>query len=122
MTVSNSLNSQTTTIKNGQFTIPLSTGVGTSPTSSKPLTVRCRKSGSRCSANVSIAGGASNRPVTSRLPSHRMRLISIAAQPRQSRGAYAISRSRFTGSEYRFVLNAVQANPRGAHLTLTFAN
>jgi hypothetical protein len=50
-----------------------------------------------------------------------MRLVSTVAHPSDSQGAYDISHARYTGSGYRFVLSAVQANPPGAHLTLTFA-
>jgi hypothetical protein len=115
------LDGHSTKINPGPFTIPLTTGVSAPPASSTPLTVACRRSGSRCTANVSIAGGASNRPVTVDLPSPGMRLVSTVAHPSDSQGAYDISHARYTGSGYRFVLSAVQANPPGSHLTLTFA-
>ena len=50
-----------------------------------------------------------------------MRLTSVAAHPSNSRGACNISDPHYTDSDYRFVLNAVKGNPRGSHLTLTFA-
>jgi hypothetical protein len=84
--------------------------------------VACRGSERVCSASVSIAGGASNRLVMIELPGTSWRSPSVSVSPASSRGAYSISSARFTlgGSEYRLVLNAVRANPRGSHLTLTF--
>jgi hypothetical protein len=94
------------------------------PGSARPNTakVACRGSERVCSASVSIAGGASNRLVMIELPGTSWRSPSVSVSPASSRGAYSITSGRFTlgGSEYRLILNAVRANPRGSHLTLTF--
>ena len=89
---------------------------------SKTATVVCRGSERSCSASVSLAGGASNKLVRIELPGTSWRSPSVRVTPPSSRGAYSITRARFAsgGSEYRFVLNAVRANPRGSHLTFAF--
>jgi hypothetical protein len=89
---------------------------------SRTTTVRCRGTERSCSASVSLAGGASNRLVTIELPGTSWRSPTIRVTPASSRDAYSITRGRFAlgGSVYRFTLNAVRANPRGSHLTLTF--
>ncbi len=82
----------------------------------------CRGSERLCTATVSLTGGASNQLVRIELPGTSWRAPSVSVTPKSSRGAYSITHKRFAlgGSEYRFTLNAVQSNPRGAHLTLTF--
>lgn len=84
--------------------------------------VTCRGTQRLCKAVVSIAGGASDRRLVIKLPGTNWRQPTVTVTPASSRGAYLISQRRFAlgGSEYRFTLNAVKANPRGAHLTLTF--
>jgi len=88
----------------------------------KARTVGCRGTERLCTATVSLSGGASNQLVRVELPGTSWRAPSVSVTPKSSRGAYSISHKRFAlgGSEYRFTLNAVQSNPRGAHLTLTF--
>jgi hypothetical protein len=88
----------------------------------KAQAVTCRGSEQTCQASVSLAGGASNKPVKVELPGTSWRRPSVRVTPASSRGAYSISRARFAlgGSEYLFTLNAVKANPRGSRLTLTF--
>jgi hypothetical protein len=95
---------------------------GSATGASKTTTVKCRGSERVCSANVSLAGGASNRLVRIELPGTSWRSPSVRVTPTSLRGAYSISRARFAlgGSEYRFTLNAVRSNPRGSRLTLTF--
>ena len=88
----------------------------------KSTAVTCRGSERKCTATVSLAGGASNKLVKIALPGTSWRRPTIRVTPSSSRGAYSISHAAFAlgGSEYRFTLNAVKANPRGSHLTLTF--
>jgi hypothetical protein len=95
---------------------------GSADAASKTVTVTCRGSERVCNASVSLAGGAGNKLVKVELPGTSWRRPSVRVTPPSSRGAYSISRGRFAlgGSEYRFTLNAVKANPRGSHLTLTF--
>jgi hypothetical protein len=86
-------------------------------------TVRCVGTADFCGATVSIAGGASNRVVTINLTDTDFRRVGVRVIPATSRGAFSISRASFRlgGSQYRFTLNAVRANPRGARIILLFA-
>jgi hypothetical protein len=85
--------------------------------------VRCTGTADFCGAKVSIAGGASNRVVTIGLSDTNLKLVSVSAIPGTSRGAFGISKAsyRLGGSQYRFTLNAVRGNPRGARIILQFA-
>jgi len=85
--------------------------------------VRCVGTADFCGATVSIAGGASNRVVTINLIDTNFKRVAVRVIPSTSRGAYSISKASFQlgGSQYRFTLNAVRANPRGARLILLFA-
>jgi hypothetical protein len=95
---------------------------GGADAASKAQVITCRGSEQVCKASVSLAGGASNKLIKVALPGTSWRRPSVGVTPASSRGAYSISRAQFFlgGSEYRFTLNAVRANPRGSHLTLTF--
>lgn len=95
---------------------------GSADAATRAQVVTCRGTERVCNASVSLAGGASNKAVKVELPGTSWRRPSVRVSPRSSRSAYSISRGRFAlgGSEYRFTLNAVRANPRGARLTLTF--
>ncbi len=86
-------------------------------------TVRCLGNADFCGATVSIAGGASNRVITIMLTDTNFRRIGVRVIPSVSRGAFSITRASFLlgGSEYRFTLNAVRANPRRARIILMFA-
>lgn len=86
-------------------------------------TVRCIGNGDFCGATVSIAGGASNRVVTILLTDTNFKRVGVRVIPAASKGAFSISRASFRlgGSEYRFTLNAVRANPRNARILLLFA-
>jgi len=88
----------------------------------KARVVSCRGTEQLCKASVSLSGGASNQLVRIELPGTSWRAPSVSVAPKSSQGAYSITKKRFAlgGSEYRFTLNAVRSNPRGAHLTLTF--
>jgi hypothetical protein len=106
----------------GAVAPPVLAGPQRKADSSATVKITCRGTVRVCKAVVSIAGGASNRRVVIELPGTSWKPPKITVVPRSSRGAYLISNRRFAlgGSEYRFTLNAVRANPRGAHLTLTF--
>jgi hypothetical protein len=95
---------------------------GSAVAASRTTTVRCRGTERVCSAVVSLAGGASNKPVRIELPGTRWRTPRVEVTPASSRGAYSITGARFAtgGSEYRFTLNAVRGNPRGSRLTFIF--
>jgi hypothetical protein len=85
--------------------------------------VKCVGTADFCGATVSIAGGASDRHVTVRLTDTDLRLVAVRAIPASSRGAFSITHPsyRLGGSEARFTLNAVKANPPRARIILLFA-
>jgi hypothetical protein len=86
-------------------------------------TVKCVGTADFCGATVSIAGGASDRVVTVNLTDTDFKLVGVRVIPATSRGAFSISKASFRlgGSQYRFTLNAVRSNPRGARIILLFA-
>jgi hypothetical protein len=86
-------------------------------------TVRCVGTGDFCGAAVSLVGGASNRVVTVNLTDTDLKLARVSVIPAASRRAFSISKAsyRLGGSQYRFTLNAVRANRRGARIILIFA-
>jgi hypothetical protein len=86
-------------------------------------TVRCVGTADFCGAAVSIAGGASNRVVNVNLTGTNLKLAKVTVVPSASKRAFSISKAsyRLGGSQYRFTLNAVRANPRGARIILIFA-
>jgi len=86
-------------------------------------TVRCVGTADFCGTSVSIVGGASNRVVTVNLTGTNLKLAKVTVVPPASRRAFSISKAsyRLGGSQYRFTLNAVRANPRGARIVLIFA-
>ncbi len=123
VTVNDQLTNKTYKLTNGGFTIPTATGQGAEPPAGGSRTVRCRGTARSCAAQVSIAGGATNRKLVIKLTDTNLRLRSVRAVPGRSRGAYLLSGGHFAlgGSEYVVTLNAVRSNPKGAHLVLTFA-
>ena len=85
--------------------------------------VRCIGNANFCGATVSIAGGASNRVVKIKLTDTDFKLVAVRVVPKTSKGAFSISKASFRhgGSQYRFTLSAVAANPPGAKIILLFA-
>ena len=77
-----------------------------------------------CEVTFSMAGGASDKQVTVRLPGTNLRLVSVNATPGFVHGAYILSRRRFSegGSVFTATLDAVQGMPRNARLTLEFGH
>ena len=86
-------------------------------------TVKCIGTADFCGATVSLAGGASNKVITVNLTDTNFSRVGVWVIPNTSKGAYSISKASFRlgGSQYRFTLNAVQSNPRGARIILLFA-
>ena len=86
-------------------------------------TIRCVGNADYCAATVSIAHGARNRVVTVSLTDTDLKRVKVTVRPPASKGAFNISKAsyRLGGSQYRFTLNAVRANPRGARIILIFA-
>ena len=85
---------------------------------------RCVGTPTVCEATFSMAGGASNKQITVRLPGTNLRLLSVSATPGFVQGAYILSRRRFSegGSVFTATLDAVQGMPRNARLTLMFGH
>ncbi len=86
-------------------------------------TVKCVGTADFCGASVSIAGGASNKVVTVNLTDTDFSRVGLRVIPSSSRGAFSISKAGFSlgGSVYKFTLNAVSSNPKGARIILLFA-
>lgn len=90
----------------------------------KPLSVNCRGGANSCSAVIGLAGGASNRTVKVALTDTNLKLVGIVAKPSEIRGAYLLSKGRYSlgGSVFTFTLNAVKSIGKGATLTLKFSS
>jgi hypothetical protein len=86
-------------------------------------TVKCVGTADFCGATVSIAGGASNKVVTINLTDTDFTRVGVRVIPANSKGSFNISKASFRlgGSQYRFTLNAVKANPKRARIVLLFA-
>jgi hypothetical protein len=89
----------------------------------RTVSPKCKGGANSCKAVVSLAGGASREKLKIALTDTDLKLKSVVARPASIRGAYQLSGGRYSlgGSLYTVTLNAVQAIPRGATLTLTFA-
>lgn len=87
-------------------------------------TATCRGTDTSCEATFSLAGGATEKTLTVRLPAAGMRRIAVNATPAQVHGAYLLTGGRFSsgGTVYTATLDAVQSIPRGARLVLTFGH
>ena len=84
---------------------------------------KCVGTADFCGATVSIAGGASNKVVTINLTDTNFKRIGVRVFPSSSKGAFSITKAALVngGSQYRFTLNAVKSNPKGARIVLLFA-
>jgi hypothetical protein len=87
-------------------------------------TAVCKGSDTQCDATFSLAGGASDKTLTVRLPAAGMRRIAVNATPAHVQGAYSLTNGRLGsgGTTYTATLDAVQSIPRGARLILTFGH
>jgi hypothetical protein len=106
---------------------PFSIDAGVSKVAARPpnggnQTIDCAGNAGSCGATVPLAGGARNRKLTIKLTDTNLRLLSVAAFPRSSDGAYLLTAGHLSrgGSEYIVTLNAAKANPKGSHLVLKF--
>ena len=74
---------------------------------------RCLGTPTLCETTFSMAGGASNKQITVRLPGTNLRLLSVNATPGFVHGADILSRRRFSqaGSVFTATLDAVQGMP-----------
>jgi len=86
-------------------------------------TVKCKGNGDFCGAVVSIAGGAKNRVVTINLTDTDLKRVGLRVIPAAAKGNFSISKAKFLqgGSQYRFTLNALTMNPKGARIILLFS-
>jgi hypothetical protein len=82
----------------------------------------CRGTDKLCEAKFSLAGGASNKRLTIRLPDTDLKLLAVNAVPAYVHQAYSLSGGHFAlgGSEFIVTLNAVDYMPRGATLRFFF--
>jgi hypothetical protein len=100
-----------------------SAGAATARSAGKTVSVDCRGGSSSCSAVVKLAGGASNVKLRIALSDTDLKLVGRSVKPSFVRGAYSLSHGAYSlgGSLYTVTLNAVRSIPKGATLTLRFA-
>jgi hypothetical protein len=100
-----------------------SAGAVSASAAGKTVSVTCRGGGSSCSAVIGLAGGASNKKLRIALSDTDLKLVGRVVKPSSVRGAYSLSHGSYSlgGSLYTVTLNAVQSIPKGATLTLKFA-
>jgi hypothetical protein len=98
-------------------------GASSSASAAPSKAIKCVGTADFCGATVSIAGGASNRVVTINLTGTNLKRIAVRVIPSASKGAFSITKASFMtgGSVYRFTLNSVKSNPKGARIILLFA-
>lgn len=85
--------------------------------------VACRGTEAICTANVPLAGGASNEKVQVQLPGTALKLRTTTAAPPSVRGAFSADAGTYSlgGSLYTFNLNAVESITAG-WASMTFTN
>ncbi|ADB48863.1 hypothetical protein [Conexibacter woesei] len=85
-------------------------------------TAVCKSQGQMCVATFDLAGGASRKDLTVRLPDTNLQLVSVTATPAYVEGAYQVYDPSFSlgGSLFKSKLNAVKSIPKGAKLRITF--
>jgi hypothetical protein len=123
MTVTQSNTMQTTTLKNGDFSIPTGVeGLGAPPPPTGRRLIRCRGGAGSCQAGINYAGGARHRPIVIGLTSTNLSLRSVKAVSTSKHSSYSLTGGHFAlgGSEYVATLNAARSSPPGSHLILTF--
>ncbi|MDQ6915024.1 MAG: hypothetical protein M3155_04350 [Actinomycetota bacterium] len=100
----------------------LSAALASSAVAAGSATAPCRGSARLCTANFSLAGGASDKRLTVQLPGTSFVLLAANAKPAFVHGAYRLSAGRFSlgGSVYTVSLDAVEAIPPGSVLSLSF--
>jgi hypothetical protein len=89
----------------------------------RSVSVSCRGGSDMCTAVLGLAGGASDEKVSIALSDTDLKLVGMVARPAFVHGAYLLSGGAYSlgGSLYTVTLNAVQAIPKGATLSLEFA-
>lgn len=104
----------------------IAAGALTVPTAAQAAgsqTVVCKGSEARCTATISLAGGASDKKIRVELPgTSELRLISVSATPSYAAGAYDLYDPGYSlgGSLFTSKLSAVKSLPKGAKLRLRF--
>ena len=85
--------------------------------------VKCLGTEAVCTANVPLAGGASNSKVEVQLPGTALKLRATTPAPSSLKGAFSASKGKYTlgGSLYSFTLNAVESIDQG-YASMTFTN
>ncbi|MDW5594293.1 hypothetical protein VSS74_08095 [Conexibacter stalactiti] len=85
-------------------------------------TVVCKGSEARCTATISLAGGASAKTLKIELPGTNLKLIGVNSTPAYTAGAYDLYDPNYAlgGSLFTSKLSAVKSLPKGAKLILKF--
>ena len=85
--------------------------------------VPCRGNEAICTANVSLKGGASNKPVMLMLPGTDLKIRAVNGVPSSLQGAFLRSKGTYSlgGSAYSFTFSAVGSIDSG-YMSMTFTN
>ena len=85
--------------------------------------VPCRGNEAICTANVSLTGGASNKPVMLMLPGTDLKIRAVNGVPSSLQGAFLRSKGTYSlgGSAYSFTFSAVGSIDSG-YMSMTFTN
>jgi hypothetical protein len=102
---------------------PALAGAASGRATGRTRSLVCRGGANSCKAVVSIAGGASRERLRIALSDTDLKLTSVLAKPKTIKGAYQLYGGKYSlgGSLYTVMLNAVEAIPKGATLTFSFA-
>jgi len=85
--------------------------------------VPCRGNEAICTANVSLKGGASNKPVMLMLPGTDLKIRAVNGVPSSLQGAFLRSKGTYSlgGPAYTFTFSAVGSIDSG-YMSMTFTN
>jgi hypothetical protein len=85
--------------------------------------VPCRGNEAICTANVSLKGGASNKPIMLMLPGTDLKIRAVNGVPSSLQGAFLRSKGTYSlgGSAYSFTFSAVGSIDSG-YMSMTFTN
>lgn len=101
----------------------LATAVAPALAAAQVTEVPCRGNEAICTANVSLTGGASNKPVMLMLPGTDLKIRAVNGVPSSLQGAFVRSKGTYSlgGSAYSFTFSAVGSIDSG-YMSMTFIN
>jgi hypothetical protein len=101
----------------------LATAVAPALAAAQVTEVPCRGNEAICTANVSLTGGASNKPVMLMLPGTDLKIRAVNGVPSSLQGAFVRSKGTYSlgGSAYSFTFSAVGSIDSG-YMSMTFTN